>query len=84
MTRARRDVLWELLMRVGAGCEDVLLMRLSGLVSQRIEEDVRETVAAGPGGIATATPGWRGFGSCCRPGTRSWGSTWPAVSRLRC
>ncbi len=26
--------------RVGAGCEDVLLMRLSGLVSQRIEEDV--------------------------------------------
>jgi len=28
--------------RVGAGCEDVLLMRLSGLVSQRIEEDVRE------------------------------------------
>jgi hypothetical protein len=28
--------------RVGAGCGDVLLMRLSGLVSQRIEEDVRE------------------------------------------
>jgi hypothetical protein len=28
--------------RVGAGCEDVLLMRLSGLVSQRIEEDVRD------------------------------------------
>jgi hypothetical protein len=29
-------------MRVGAGCGDVLLMRLSGLVSQRIEEDVHE------------------------------------------
>jgi hypothetical protein len=28
--------------RVGAGCGDVLLMRLSGLVSQRIEEDVHE------------------------------------------
>jgi hypothetical protein len=29
-------------MRVGAGYGDVLLMRLSGLVSQRIEEDVHE------------------------------------------
>src|SRR5258708_12799264 len=28
--------------RVGAGCEDVLLMRLSGLLSQRIKEDVHE------------------------------------------
>jgi transposase len=23
--------------------------------------------------IVTATPGWRGFGSCCRSRTRSWG-----------
>jgi hypothetical protein len=29
-------------MRVGAGCGDVLLMRLSGSVSQRIKEDVHE------------------------------------------
>ncbi len=28
--------------RVGAGCGDVFLMRLSGLVSRRIGEDVRE------------------------------------------
>src|SRR5260221_11844000 len=28
--------------RVGAGCEDVLLMRLSGLLSQRIKDDVHE------------------------------------------
>jgi hypothetical protein len=31
------------------------------------------TVAACPGVIATVTRGWLGCGSCCRPGTRSWG-----------